>query len=169
MSSESKRILCATNLSNDFNHVLHDAIALAKQNGAKVILFHVLDPRSVSVAKTLGCFFNENGHDIMKAKTDAAIQQMKNQLQTFYKTELKNHPEYAGRVEYLIVHPGKVAVQIAEKADRFECDAIVIGPRGKSLFTKLFRGNTAKQVRKRTRKPVHVAGTSHLPEEVNEH
>jgi nucleotide-binding universal stress UspA family protein len=81
---------------------------------------------------------------------------MKNELCSFLKKEIKDHPEYPDLLEHMLVYPGKVAEEIVEKANRFGCQAIVLGAHNKSFLTRFFSCGTAKNVLRRTKKPVFL-------------
>ncbi len=81
---------------------------------------------------------------------------MKEQLSSFLKTESEQHPEYPDLVEHMLVYPGKVAEVIVEKADRFGCEAIVLGAHNTGFFKRLFSSDTAKNVLRKTKKPVFL-------------
>ena len=75
---------------------------------------------------------------------------------SFLKKEIEDHPQYLDLIEHLLVYPGKVAEEIVEKADRFGCEAIVLGAPNCNFVKKFFPGSTAKNVLKLTKKPVFL-------------
>jgi nucleotide-binding universal stress UspA family protein len=79
---------------------------------------------------------------------------MREQLSAPLKKELKDHPESADLIEHLLVYHGNVAEEIVEKANRFGCDAIVLGSHNSSFVKRFLPGGTAKKVLKQTKKPV---------------
>jgi nucleotide-binding universal stress UspA family protein len=143
-------------LNNDNAELYRYALKRACEDGAKILVFHVIIHRSIEIAKIMAYLSNDVKEDRLKAKVDAASQQMKKQLAQFYKHELKDHPEYADRVERIIVHHGDAAAEIAEKADRFGCQSIVMGSHGPGLLKRIFPGSTAQKIRKRTKIPIHT-------------
>jgi len=156
MNAEIRRILCATDLSDNCDHILCCAVNLASKKDAELLVIHVINRRSIKVAKTLAYFFNEPQDLIIKKKTCSALQLMKERLEAFYKRELKKHPEYVDLVEHMLVYPGKVAEEIVEKANRFGCEAIVLGSHSTSFLTRFFSGGTTKKVLKQTKKSVFI-------------
>ena len=54
----------------------------------------------------------------------------------------------------MLVYPGKVAEEIVGIANRFGCEAIVLGSHSTSFLTRFFSGGTTKKVLKQTKKPV---------------
>jgi nucleotide-binding universal stress UspA family protein len=157
MNHKFRRILFATDLSDDSTYVLPYAIQLARENLAKVVIFHVIKQRSIQAAKTLAYLNNETDKDIVKEKTNSAIKRMKEQLQILRKKEFKDHPELADRVESMIIHHGKVAEEIVEKANRFGFDAIVLGSPKRRFLRQILMPSTAQKVLRRTKKPVFMA------------
>jgi len=79
---------------------------------------------------------------------------MKDQLSSFLKKDLKNYPAHPGLVEHMLVYPGKVAEEIVEKANRFGCEAIVLGSHRGNFVKRFLPGGTAKKVLEQTQKPV---------------
>jgi nucleotide-binding universal stress UspA family protein len=129
---------------------------LAGERDAGLMVIHVISQRSIKAAKTLAYFLNEGQKDFVKEKTYSALQRMKEQLTSFLKKDLKNYPVYAGLVEHMLVYPGKVAEEIVEKANRFGCEAIVLGSHSTGLLTRFSSGGTAKKVLKQTKKTVFI-------------
>jgi nucleotide-binding universal stress UspA family protein len=156
MNANMRRILCATDLSGNCDHIYSCAMNLAGEKDASLLVLHVISHRSIKAAKTLAYFFNESQKDIVKEKIQSALQRMKDQLSSFLIKDLKNYSANAGLVEHMLVYPGKVAEEIVEKANRFGCEAIVLGSHDTSLLTRFFSEDTAKKVLKQTRKTVFM-------------
>ena len=134
---------------------------LAGERDAGLMVIHVISQRSIKAAKMRASFLNESQKDVVKEKTYSALQRMKEQFTSFLKKDLKNHPAYAGLVEHLLVFPGKVAEEIVEKANRFGCEAIILGSHKSSFAKKFFPGVTAKKVLRQTKKPVFMVSMKH--------
>jgi nucleotide-binding universal stress UspA family protein len=156
MSAEMRRILCATDLSGNCDHIYRYAMDLASERDAGLLVIHIISQGSIKAAKTLAYFLNESQKDVVKEKTQSALQRMKDQLTSSIKKDSKNYPANAGLVEHLLVYSGKVAEEIVEKANRFGCEAIVLGSHDTSLLTRFFSDDTAKKVLKQTQKTVFM-------------
>ena len=156
MNTGIRRILCATDLSGNCDHVYKCAMNLAGARGAGLLVIHVISQRSIKAAKALAYYLNESPNDIVKEKTYSALQRMEKQLGSFLEKEIKSHPEYPGLVEHLLVYSGQVAEEIVEKANRFGCEAIVIGSPGAGFLSAFFPWSTAKKVLKQTKKSVFL-------------
>ena len=103
MNPKAGRILCATNLSNKSVSTYRYALQKARENNAKILVCHVISQRSIKAAKMLAYFLNEGQKDVVKEKTYSALQRMKEQLISFLKKDLKDHPESADLLEHLLV------------------------------------------------------------------
>jgi nucleotide-binding universal stress UspA family protein len=156
MDTEIRRILCATDLSGNCDHIYKFAMDLAGDRDAGLMVIHVISQRSIKAAKMLAYYLNESQNDVVKEKTYSALLRMKEQLGCFLKKEIKDHREYPGLVEHMLVYTGRVAEEIVEKANRFGCEAIVLGSHGSGFLSAFFPWGTTKKVLKQTKKPIFL-------------
>ncbi|MBT8365267.1 MAG: universal stress protein [Deltaproteobacteria bacterium] len=156
MNSEIRRILCATNLSGNCDHIYSCAMNLASERDASLMVMHVISQGSIKAAKTLAYFLNESHKDVVKDKAYSALQRMKEELSSFLKKEIEHHSAYPGLIEHMLVYPGNIADTIVEKAEYFGCNAIVLGSHRNSFLARFFLGDTTKNVLRRTKKPVFL-------------
>ena len=156
MNPKIGNILCATDLTDKSASTYRYAIQMAHENNANILICHVISQRSIKVAKRVAYFLNETRKDIVKEKTYSALQRMKEQLSALFKKELKDHPDYADHIEHMLVYHGKVAEEIVEKANRFGCDAIVLGSHRNSFVKAFFPGGTTKKILNQTKKPIFM-------------
>ena len=156
LNPKTGRILCAANLSDKSIITYRYALQKARENNAKILVCHIISQRSIKAAKRLAYFLNETRKDIVKEKTYSAFRRMREQLSALFKKELKDHPESADLVEHLLVYHGNVAGELVEKANRFGCEAIVLGSHRTSFLTRFFSGGTAKKILQQTKKPVFM-------------
>jgi nucleotide-binding universal stress UspA family protein len=151
------RILYATDLSAKSIYGLHYAIDYAIKNKANLIVFHVITPRSIALEKMIAYFFNEAQENrILQQIANFAMQRMKNQLETISKKQRRDHPEYGHHVEHLVVHYGRIAAEIVEKADRWGCKSIVLGPHKNGFLKQFSPVSTLGKVLRLAHKPVHI-------------
>ena len=156
MGTENRRIICATDLSGNCDHIYKCALNLAADRGAGLLIVHVVSQRAIKAAKALAYYLNDDQRDVVKEKTYSALQRMEKELGSFLKKEINDHPEYPGLLEHLLVYAGNVAEEIVEKANRFGCEAIVLGAHGASFLSASFPWGTAKKVLKQTKKSVFL-------------
>ncbi len=157
MIPQIKRILYATDLSDNSAYVFRYAINSAKKHDAGIIILHVLEPLSETVKAITHSYLTEGQEKKISEEKIAYLKdRIKKRLKIFCEKELKNDPECADRVESIELCEGFPAEVILGKADEFNCDAIVMGTHGKGIIRNTFLGSTSKRVLRRTRKPVFI-------------
>jgi nucleotide-binding universal stress UspA family protein len=149
------RILYATDLSAKSIEAFRYAVNYAIEHEAKLMVFHVISKRTITLSKIIGTFFNE-AHEstIKKEKCASAMKRMKDQLEIIGRKESKDRPGYIKNVEKLVVHYGDIAEEIVEKADTWDCESILIGHR-KGFFRQILPGAISRKVLRLAHKPVH--------------
>ena len=60
INAEIRRILCATDLSGNCNHIYSCAMNLASERDASLMIIHIISQRSIKAAKTLAYYFDES-------------------------------------------------------------------------------------------------------------
>lgn len=161
MAPELHRMLYATDLSADSIDAIPYAIKLAYNHKAKLIIFHIINQRSITFSKFFPTSFNNaQGYKILQKESKAALLRMKRQFKMIRKTKLNNHPKHLDTVEYLVVHYGKIAEEIVKKANQWRCEMIILGPRRRTLLSRIFCPSLARKVIRRTDTPVHIIALS---------
>jgi len=149
MIPEIKKILYATDLSPNSAYALRYAINSAKKHDAGIIILHVVEERAP--------FFEEERlKAISEKKIAEAMDRIRKRLKIFCDRELKDDPEYADRVVSIEVCQGYPPEEILRKADKLNCDVIVMGTHGKGIIRHSFLGSAAQKVLRRVRKPVFI-------------
>ena len=157
MIPQIKRILYASDLSDNSAYVLRYTIASAKKHDAGIIIIHVLEPLLASTKSLTYSYLSEDQEKkISEEKIEYVKDQIRKRLKIFCEKELKNDPESADRVESIELCEGFPAEMILRKADELNCDAIILGTHSKGIIANTFLGSTAKRVLRRTRKPVFI-------------
>jgi len=157
MIPQIKRILYATDLSDNSAYVFRYAIKFAKEYDAGIIILHVLEQLSTTAnAITHSHLTKEEVKKISEENSAHLKDHIKKQLKIFCEKKLRNDSECADRVESIELCEGFPAEVILGKADEFNCDAIVMGTHGKGIIRNTFLGSTSKRVLRRTRKPVFI-------------
>jgi nucleotide-binding universal stress UspA family protein len=151
------RMIYATDLSTDSIEAIRYAIKYAGKHKANLIIFHVINRRSITFSKIRSALFNETQeYKITQGKSSAALKVMENLLETACKKNPQNHLADIQNIEHLVVHYGRIAEEIVEKATRWGCELIILGPRRKRLLGRIFLPSVARRVIRRTDKPVHI-------------
>jgi nucleotide-binding universal stress UspA family protein len=151
MRPDIEKILYATDLSQNAAYTFHFAVYLAEKLDAELIILHVVRKMTPDVLITLQTYLDKKDREkIYKDRIIHAIDRIKNRLQLFCEKELEGQPECAKRIASIEVCEGYPDDEILGNAEKFDCDAIVIG----SSHTIL--GGVAKRVLRTSRKPVFV-------------
>jgi len=157
MIPQIKKILYATDLSENSAYVFRYAINFAKNYDAGIIILHILEPLSATTKALAYSYFTEEQEKKRSEEKIANVKErIRKDLKTFCEKELKNDPDSADRVESIEVCEGFPAEMILTKVDELNCDAIVMGTHGKGFIRNTFLGSTSKRVLRRTRKAVFI-------------
>jgi nucleotide-binding universal stress UspA family protein len=162
MIPKIKRILYATDLSQNSAYAFRYAINSAKHHGADIHILHVLDVRVFPVPRpggegtgTLveGPLYLERFAKFQATQPDQAKERIRNRLQEICKKELQGNGALLRRVVSIEVAEGDPAAIILQKADELEADLVVMGSHGKGLLAHTFLGSVAQKVLQRIKIP----------------
>ena len=166
MLPEIKKILYATDLSENSAHGLSYAVNAAISYNAEMVIVHVLERINPAVENVLigklGEQFLEADFNERAQEARVGIQQRLDRVYDGMSTEIVD--AFRSKVD-MIICEGFPPEQILGKADELNCDAIVMGTHGKGFLSQTFLGSMAKMVLRRTRKPVFIIP---LPKEESE-
>ncbi|NWG02862.1 MAG: universal stress protein [Syntrophaceae bacterium] len=152
MIPQIKKILYATDLSDNSSYAFFYAIDLAKKHDATIILLHALEPIP-AYAEVYGVMTEE----FKKRQREGIIESMKKYLQGFcQKAESQVGSPCVELVSKILVPVGHPPEAILNAADEEGCDVIVVGTHGKGFLSHTFLGSVSKAVLHRTRKPVFI-------------
>jgi len=152
-----QKILYATDLSPNAGYVLRYAINSVKKHGAKLIIMHVLEELSPTTRSIVQAHVDQE--TLLKISTDSyahVTRRIEKRIEVLLEKEHLDKSKRNDIFDSIMVTQGYAANRILESADELECDAIVMGTHGKGLLKYTFLGSTAKQVLRRTRKPIFV-------------
>ena len=162
-----KKILYATDLSENARYAFAYAVSLADLYGAKIALLHVLpevselmdkhvigyiDPKKWEEIK--GQHFNEAREALIgKRKEHLAIKDVLHQ----FSEKVKEGQEGEGFItDDIIVQRGNPVEEILKSAEETNCDLIVMGTHGHGTLEDVMLGSTARRVIRRSKVPVLV-------------
>ena len=130
-----KRILHATDFSKASARALQEAVKLARENSARLLVVHVIEPTPYVAGGEFG------GAEIYMKLEDAtkrnAQSSMSRLMQRLKKLKIK--------AESLLLR-GAAHEQIVKAARSKKADMIVIGTHGRTGLSKLFLGSVAGKV-----------------------
>ncbi len=164
---EIKKILYATDLSENARHVFSYAVSLADKYSASIVMLHVVHevPMLADISVT-GYIDADRWEQIKKHHFEDARQVLigkkkehlaaKEVLDQF--AENTRNAEGASKftLDEVIVETGNPVELILEVAENRNCDIIVMGKTGQGLIEGALMGSTAARVVRRSKKPVLV-------------
>lgn len=163
MTQDIKKILYATDLSDNSAYAFGYALNLAKRYDAEITILHVIDMMMGVSVNMVGFYFNEKElEENMQKRITHVTEEINKRLKAFIDKKVADDPESANKVVSIEVCKGYPANEILKKADEFHCDLIVMGTHGKGIVSQTFFGSVAKRVLRRVKKPVFIVP---LPEE----
>lgn len=144
MAQHFSKILYATDYSKASARALDEAVALAKQNGAELLVLHVIDPVPPYVA----------GEDIGGADLYMKLEETtKQEAETSMKKLMEKLRNLKVNAKSLLIR-GTAHEQIVKAAKSRRTNLIVIGTHGRTGLSKLLMGSVANQVVSRAHCPV---------------
>jgi nucleotide-binding universal stress UspA family protein len=165
-----KKILYATDLSENARYAFAYAVSLANLYGAKITLLHVLPEVSELMDKHVIGYIDADRWEEIKAQhfqeaREALIGKRKDHLAV--KDVLQQFSENATEGEgvdtdEIIVERGNPVEEILKQAEERHCDLIVMGTHGHGVLEEAMIGSTARRVVRRSKIPVLVV---RLPDE----
>jgi universal stress protein A len=136
MAQHFSKILYATDYSKASARALDEAIALAKQNGAELLVLHVIDPVPAYVA----------GEDIGGAELYMKLEQTTQQdAETSMNKLMEKLRKLKVNAKSLLLR-GTPPEQIVRTAKNRRANLIVIGTHGRTGLSKLLMGSVANKV-----------------------
>lgn len=135
-------LLVPTDLSDDAARAYAPAASLARRDGAKVTLLHVVEAaRAVPHGAPLAAPLPLPGLDVLLADAEAQLARLRD---AFVGVE----------VETVAVVAGEVGVAVDAEARTRGCDLIVCSTHGRSGFQRLVLGSVAEAILRHAHAPV---------------
>lgn len=150
MIPKIKRVLYATDLSENSMYAFRYAVNTIEKHDAEMIILHVIEDISPAVWA-----YGMLDRDMTDIK-DGTMEKLDARLDEFCKSELREKPECLKRIRGVEIRKGYPAEEILRTADEKKCDVIIMGTHGKGLLTHTFLGSVAERVLRRSRKPVFI-------------
>ena len=162
MIPEIKKILYATDLSENARYAFTYAVSLADRYGAKITILHVLEelhPGATNLAAQI--VGEEKWNELRKDNEQNVIHMIKTRLETFCEDVANEVPQCQFFVDQVLVKIGHPADIILKQAEATQCDMVVMGTHGLGLLADVAMGSTSRRVARRCNKPVLIV---RLPE-----
>lgn len=170
---EVKKILYATDLSENARYAFAYAVSLADLYNASITFIHVLPEVSSRLDQSVIGYISEERWEEIKSQNfeearEAIIGKRRDHLAIRdalhqFSEDAKEGRDGEGFVtDDIIVVRGNPVEEILKYTEEKNCDLIVMGTHGHGTLADALMGSTARRVLRRSRKPVLVV---RLPEE----
>lgn len=152
-----KRILFATDLSENAGRAFGYAASMADAHGATVTILHVLEKIPPKAELMVILFEGYESREDLQKKTEAEIlDQTKSFLERYCAAFEGKFPACPLMVDAVVVETGEPAQRILHHAHHGGYDAVVMGSRGFGIIQGIWMGSTSRGVLSRSRIPVFI-------------
>jgi nucleotide-binding universal stress UspA family protein len=163
MVPEIKKILYATDLSDNARYAFSYAASLADHYDAQVTVLHVLEDISSAFNMHISGYLGEQEWAKLQVEKESALlDTITERLNEFCRGAREEMRECKFIVEKILAVKGVPAEEILNQAEANSADMIVMGTHGYGVFKDALMGGTARRVVRRSAVPVMVV---RLPEE----
>jgi nucleotide-binding universal stress UspA family protein len=157
MIPDIKKILYATDLSENARYAFGYAVNLANRHDAKITVLHVVEELSSFAQSMVADMMGEKRlADIKTEKEKEVILELKIRLEEFCDNVRHEQPSCPFVVDNTIVVTGHPVDQIVHQAEEMDADLIVIGSHGRGGLADVTLGSTSRRVLRRCAMPVLV-------------
>ncbi len=164
---EVKKILYATDLSENARYAFAYAVSLAGLYKASVTMVHVLpEVPALLDQSVIGYISEERWQEIKSQQMDEAKEALigkkrghlaiKEALHQFSEDVKQQQAGDGFTTDDIIVQRGNPVEEIIKSAEESNCDLIVMGTHGHSTLEDVMLGSTARRVIRRSKVPVLV-------------
>ena len=155
MIPEIKKILYATDLSENARYAFDYAISIADHYDAKITIFHVLEELQADKTSIATHIIGEERWKELRIKNEQkVIETIKARLEKFCDEVASKIPKCRVFTDEIIVKIGHPSNEILKIANNTPYDMVIMGTHGLGMLEEVVMGATARRVVRRCKKPV---------------
>ena len=151
-----KKILYATDLSENARFAFGYAMSLANLYGAGITILHVLESSPSSESLVTNVIGKEKWNELRKDNEQEIINTIKKRLENFCEEVTREVPACPFITDEIIVRVGLPADVILDLVESRDYDLLVMGAHGHGLIGSALMGSISRRVVRRSEKPVLV-------------
>ncbi len=155
MIPDIKKILYATDLSENATHAFGYAVSLASRYGAGITFLNVLEDmspyRDSLMINVLG---KDKWEELLKNNRENLLEKAKDTIKKFCDEVSSKEPSCPFITDEIVIRIGEPVEEILDLAESSGCDLVVMGARGRGTLVDKLMGSTSRRVLRRCRKPV---------------
>jgi nucleotide-binding universal stress UspA family protein len=157
MIPEIKKILYATDLSENARYAFGYAASIANRFDARITILHVLEEISHNATIRLAAMLGEDKwQELQDRNVHDVLDTIRTRLERFCQDADKELQECPYLVDDVIIKQGEPVEIILSQAEEIGCDLVVMGTRGHGLLADAMMGSTATRVVRRSQRPVLI-------------
>ena len=157
MIPEIKRILYATDLSENAKHAFTYAATIANRFDAKITVLNVLETIPSNTEWQIVEYLGEDRwKEVQKNNKREHIKNIRKRLSNFCEEMSSSLTSCPFLVDEILVQEGVPVEEILKAVDSKNCDMVVMGTHGYGILADALIGSNARRVVRRCKKPVMV-------------
>ena len=151
---EIKKILYATDLSENARYSFRYAVSLSHQYDASLTIFHVLEIRTGYVYDLSNYLGAEKWEELKISHDEETLRTIETRLTDFCDEVAAEDDSCRFIVDAVVVKRGNPVEEIVLQAESEDFDIVVMGTHGHKPLADMMMGSTARRVLRRCKKPV---------------
>lgn len=157
-----KKILYATDLSENARYAFGYAASIANRYGAGLTILHVMEDLSPDArSRVTNILGEERWEELKKRNEQQVLDKIKKRLEKFCEDVTKEFPECPFITEDIIAKIGHPVEEILFQVENKSFDMVVMGSHGYGVLADVMMGSTTRRVLRQCNIPVLVV---RLPE-----
>jgi nucleotide-binding universal stress UspA family protein len=157
-----KKILYATDLSENARYAFGYAASIANRYGAGLTILHVMEDLSPDArSRVTNILGEERWEELKKRNEQQVLDKIKKRLEKFCEDVTKEFPECPFITEDIIAKIGHPVEEILFQVENKSFDMVVMGSHGYGVLADVMMGGTTRRVLRQCNIPVLVV---RLPE-----
>ncbi len=154
---EIKKILYATDRSENARYAFGYAMSLANRYGAGITILHVLEDVSpFADSLVINIMGEKKWGELRNANEQKVIDTIKERLTNFCEEVSRDLPECPFITDEILVKVGNPAEEILKQVGKRDFDMVVMGAHGQGFIEDAIMGSVSRRVVRRCKKPVLV-------------
>jgi len=157
MIPEIKRILYASDLSENAKYAFNYAATIANRFNAKITVLQVIEAVPANTEWQIVEYLGEDRwKELQKKNKQDYIESVKKSMNNFCEEMSSSMTSCPFLIDEILIKEGIPVDEILKTADSKNCDMVVMGTHGYGLLADALIGSNARRVVRRCKKPVMV-------------
>jgi nucleotide-binding universal stress UspA family protein len=157
MIPEIKKILYATDLSENSRYAFNYAVSLANRYGAGITILSVLEEATPSAESFIINIMGENKWtELVESNKKEALDLLTQRIKDFCDEISSEVPSCPFITDEIIVKMGIPVDEILAQCKKSDPDILIMGSHGHGLISNAMIGSTSRRVLRRCKKPVLI-------------